>query len=74
MTPEQFAAKHEGHFRIDILNIALAVKVGTEGDLREATKILLADILQYGRDCALLSAAKPSVIESPETTTCSAPT
>lgn len=50
MTPEQRAAEHEGRFRLDVLNIALAAKVGKEGDMQEAIEILLLDILAFGRE------------------------
>lgn len=52
MTKEQFAKKHEGRFRLDILNVALAAKVGSDGDLRETTEMLLRDILAFGREIA----------------------
>lgn len=50
MTPKDIAAKHEGRFRLDVLNIALAAKLEKEGDLQEAIEILLLDILAFGRE------------------------
>ena len=45
-TGAQLADEYEMLFRQNILNVALAARVGQEGDLRMATEMLLESILE----------------------------
>lgn len=46
VTGQQLADEYESLFRQKILNVALAARVGEEGDLRMAVDILLESILE----------------------------
>lgn len=45
-TGAQLADEYESLFRQNILNVALAARVGQEGDLRMVTEMLLESILE----------------------------
>jgi hypothetical protein len=45
VTFRSFADEYEHQFRLDILSVALAARVGKENDIREATTMLLRQIL-----------------------------
>ena len=49
-TAGQLADEYESLFRQNILNVALAARVGEESDIRMATEMLLESILELAEE------------------------